>query len=792
MIRNYLKVAARTLWRDKGVTAINLVGLTIGFACCLLIGLYVYEELSYDNFHEDAERIVFVGSESAHGGRSQPTPYPLAGALQSDLPIVEQTVRVLWPGSGEVSVDGQSFVEEEGVYHVEASFFEVFSFPLRRGDPQTVLREPNTAVVTPEFAERHFPGADPVGKTFHSRRYGKHEYRIVGVAESREHSYLDFNALLSFSTLDYARTQADMWGARMFLTFAELQEGATPAQFNAQAEAVADQHLSGDNEMTFFAQPISGLYLSDLISVEGFRGDWGYIYLFLTIAGIILLLACVNYINLMTARASRRSREVGVRRTVGAGRGQVAGQFLLESGLLAGGAFVLGLGLARLALPSFNALFGTELAFGGKILSVLPLLAGAALGVGILAGSYPALYLSGFRPTAVLRGSTSEGSGGARFRKGLVVFQFTIAVALLVCTGVVYQQLQYAQEKDLGFEGEQVVILDTPRGQGEAFRNEVRAHSSVVSASLAESVPGRFNLRLGRFAGTVASAPGVGDDKTIRFRPAAVDSTYVETLGLEIVAGRPFDPARKADQTQAHILNETAARALGWTPEEAVGKRFDLDGELDGTVIGVVKDFHTASLREPIRPVVLQLHPIEGMSAGKQLAVRLAAGAIPEGLEHIRSQWDRFSEDPFEYHFLDATFADMYETERRLGRVFGFFAGLAILIACLGLFGLAAYAVERRRREVAIRKVLGATARSIVVLLSKDFLTLVVGAFVVAAPVAYLAMRRWLQDFAYHVEIGSWIFISALGTALFIALATVSTQALRAAWTDPATAIRQE
>lgn len=792
MLRNYLKVAARTLWREKGITTINLVGLTIGFACSVLIGLYVYEELSYDNFHEDANRIVFVGTQDIDGSPANAgmaTPYPLASALKTDLPFIVETVRVLWPSSGEVSVNGQSFAEEGGVFHVERSFFEVFSFPLLRGDPQTVLREPNTAVVTPEFADKHFPGQDPIGKTFYSRRYGEYEYRVVGVAESRENSYLDFNVLLSFSTLDYAQSHADSWRARMFVTFAKLSEGATLAQFNERTDAVAQQHLGSDRDETYFAQPIPGLYLSELVSVEGFRGDWGYVYLFSTIALIILLLACVNYANLMTARAARRSREVGVRRTVGAGRDQVAGQFLLESGLLAGGALLLGVGLARLALPSFNTLFGTNLAFGNEVISVLPLLAGVALGVGLLAGSYPALYLSGFRPTAVLRGSAPEGTKGARIRKGLVVLQFAIAVALLACTGIVYQQLQYTQEKDLGFKGERVAVMDVPQGQGKAYRDEVRAHSSVVSASLAQAVPGQFGLTLTLSAGSVSPQSGVDEDEYIQFHPTEVDTSYVETLGLEILAGRDFDPERSSDEQRGHLINVTAARALGWTPKEAVGKPFELNN-VDGTVTGVVRDFHTASLREPIRPVVIQLKPDE--TTNERLAVRLAPGSIREGLKHVRSQWDRFSEDPFEYRFLDETFAEMYETERRLGRVFGLFAGLAILIACLGLFGLATYAAERRRKEIAIRKVLGATARSVVALLSKDFLVLVLLASVFAAPAAYFAMHHWLQNFAYRIEIGPWVFVVPLGTALFIAVVTVSTQALRAAWTDPATAIRQE
>ena len=790
MIRNYLKVAGRALWREKSYAAINLFGLAVGFACCLLIAGFVAEELSYDNFHEDAEQIVFVGSGGV-GERGRPTPYPLGTVLKSDLPIVEEVVRILWPGDGEVSADGQSFAEEEGVFHVGASFFEVFSFPLLRGSPKAVLQEPNTAVVTPEFAEKHFPGEDPIGKTFYARRYGEHEYRVTGVAESRENSYLDFNVLLSFSTTDYAESHGDSWSAYMFLTFAKLQDGIAPEEFEKRMGAAAEPHLPEDREPTFFAQPITGLYLSDLVSAEGFRGDWRYVYLFGTIAAIILLLACINYANLMTARASRRAREVGVRRTVGAGRGQLAGQFLLESVLLTAVAFALGLGLAWAVLPAFNTVFGLALAFG-EILGLLPLLIAVALITGLLAGSYPALYLSGFRPTAVLRGAAGEEAGGARLRKGLVVVQFAIAVALLICTGVVYQQLRYAQEKDLGFEGEQVVVVNKPVDQEVAFQHEVAGHPSVASTSLAEAVPGRFGLTIGERAGNVTPDPGVDSEKGIGFRPAEVDTNYVETLGLRIIAGRDFEPNRASDKVEAHLLNETAARALDWAPEEAVGKTFDLDGTLDGTVIGVVEDFHTASLREPIPPVVLQLHDVRRAGASKQLVVRLSGDAIEEGLDHIREQWNRMSADPFTYEFISQRFAEMYETERRLGRVFALFAGLAIFVACLGLFGLAAYAAERRRREVAIRKVLGATARSLVALLSKDFLVLVGLASVLAAPVAYVGMRRWLEDFAYRIEIGPWTFAGAVAAAALIALLAVSSQALRVAWTDPATAIRQE
>jgi putative ABC transport system permease protein len=364
-------------------------------------------------------------------------------------------------------------------------------------------------------------------------------------------------------------------------------------------------------------------------------------------------------------------------------------------------------------------------------------------------------------------------------------------VALLICTGVVYQQLQYTQAKDLGFEGEQVVVAEVPRGQGDAFRERVLGDASVVSASLAESVPGQFSLTMNAEAGQVTPGANVEDDTAIRFRPAVADTNYVETLGLEIIAGRDVDPQRASDRQEAHLLNETAAEALGWTPEGAVGQPFSLNGD-PGRVVGVVRDFHTASLREPIQPVVIQFSPLGRMSAGKKLAVRFAGGSVAAGMEHLRAQWKQFTADSFEYAFLDERFAAMYEAERRLGRVFALFAGIAIAVACLGLFGLAAYAAERRRKEIAIRKVLGATARSVVALLSTDFLRLVALALVVAAPAAYVLMQRWLEDFAYRIDIGPGVFVLAIVATLAVALATVSAQALRAAWTDPATAIRQE
>ena len=530
-----------------------------------------------------------------------------------------------------------------------------------------------------------------------------------------------------------------------------------------------------------------------MVSADGFRGEWRYIYIFGTVALIILLLACVNYTNLMTARATGRSKEVGVRRTVGAGRRQVATQFLIESALLAGAAFVVAVALAGLGLPGFNRLFDTEIALTATVGPLVGGLAFIAVLTGLLAGAYPALYLSTIDPSAALRGGRTSGGSGGLLRKGLVIFQFGLATALIICTALVYQQLNYALTADLGFEDEQVVYTPVPAERGDPYREAVSNHGSVVSASIAQTLPGDFRGQYVQEASSFSPEAEVGEDVSIQLRPATIDYNYLETLGLELVAGRDFSRAFPADEHEAAILNETAAREMGWTPEEAIGKSFSASGEdsHEGRVIGVVRDFHTGSFREEIAPIVLVMYTTP-IGASEQLAMRVAPNRIQAARDHVEAQWAQFSDEPVELSFLDDDFTAMYETEERLGRVFTLFTALALLIACMGLFALAAYAVQRRTKEVGIRKVLGATVQSVVALLSTDFLKLVLIGFVVAVPVAYLVMQRWLQDFAYRIDIGVLPFFVAAVLATTVAAATVSTQALRAAWTDPAIALRDE
>ena len=614
------------------------------------------------------------------------------------------------------------------------------------------------------------------------------------MAQSRKNSFLDFGAVLSLSTLDYAESHGDQWKMSMFLTFAVLEDGVSEAQFDAQFDAqalqVAKAHLGEDTKRIFFAQPMTGLYLSDLVTVEGFRGERRYLYLFGAVALFILLLACVNYVNLSTGRSAQRAKEVGVRRTVGAGRAQVARQFLGESVLMSLLAFVVAVGMARAALPVFNHFFDKELALFGGSGAFFLLLLGAAVGVGLLAGAYPALYLSAFQPTEVLRGSTPRIGRGARLRKGLVVVQFAVAVALLAATAVVFQQLRYTQQKDLGFQKEQVITLDgLPERADEALRREVLAHPAVRSASIANAAPGRFGLTLSLKPETISSQARA-QEAAISFKPAVVDTSFIETLGLRVAAGRTFSGERPSDQ-RAFLLNEAFADRMGWTPEEVLGKTLDLNGT-SGEVIGVVENFHIASLREEIDPVVMSLSEFEGVSSFPILAVRFQPGQAKAVLDHLEATWAKFSDEPLDYTFLDDAFAEMYHTERRLGQVFTAFAVIAVLIACLGLFGLAAFAAEARTKEIGVRKVLGASAAGIVVLLSKDFLKLVGIAFVLAAPLAYLAMQRWLEDFAYRINLGPGVFLLAGAAALSIALATVSYQAFNAARANPTDALRSE
>jgi len=798
MLRNYFTTAWRALRRQAGYATINVFGLAVGMASCLLIGLYVGDELSYDTFHTRADRIYVMGSENDFFGRSIATAYPVAATLEADLPVVERTVRTASRGGSTVRRAEDGFEDERDVLLADAAFFQVFDFPLVRGDRSSALAAPDAAVITQSMARDAFGGEDPMGQPLTvTLRDSTHTLTVRGVAaDVPENSTIQFDLVAPTRLLEADRRDPEGWGLMMYTTYALLERPLPADTLAAEAERAAAMRLSdADREPpSFFSIRLPELYLSDQYSTEGFRGQQRYLYIFGSVALFILLIAAINYVNLVTAKGQQRAKEVGVRKTMGAGRGQLARQFLSESVLVSGAALVLALALSALAMPVFNGSFGTELSLldGGSG----PLLAGltaAMLGIGVLAGAYPAFVLSRFRPVRVLRGASGTTTGGGGWlRRGLVVLQFALSAALIVGTIVVHQQLDFMQTKNLGFDGEQVVVVNLPRNgmtaSSEAAKREMQQHPSVRRITLASATPGHSGVRIGQEPSSIAPAANT-DREVFTYSPIHADFDFVETFGLRLVAGRAFHRDRGED-TENYILNETAVRELGWTPEEAVGQAFGGGSGDRGRVIGVVADFHLASLREPIMPVTISIGAPRGSG---RIAVKLAGDGIRADMDHVRSTMAALAPSAeMEYQFLDDEFDAMYRSEERLSRIFTAFAGIAILIACLGLLGLAAYAAQQRTKEIGIRKALGASVASIIGLLSKEFAALVLVALAVGMPVAYWAMQRWLEDFAFRTDVSGWTFVLTIGLALAIAGISVSMHALSAAYTDPATALRNE
>jgi len=799
MLRNYIKIAWRNLTQHKSYTLINILGLAVGMACCVLISLYIKEELSYDTFHEKADRIVAVGVEGGFFGRTLSSPYPLADALVDEIPEVEQAVRIDGTGTLNLSRDGQSFtVIEEGKY-AESAFFDVFSFNLVAGNEQNALSAPNSIVLSQTNSRHLFGDENPIGQSLYwQKRDTLISLEVTGIVEDEpRNSSIGYDALISFDTMEQDRLDPTAWTSFYLATYAVLQSPENLHSLPAKLDTLGNRHYE-DRESTastrsFFSIPLTEYHLSEETRDEGFTGNRTYVYLFGSVALFILLIAGVNYVNLATARASMRSKEVGVRKTLGALRKQVAGQFIGESVILTVAAYILGSLIALEVLPFFNRLFGTSLVWYSNIEFLLWLVL-AAITIGIVAGLYPSLYLSRFTPSQVLRSQQGGRASDSLLRKGLVVSQFAIALVLIIGSLIVYQQLQYTQTKDLGFKGDQVVMVDLPNreawNQREVLRNNLAQYAGIEKLSISMGAPGAFNIRMANNPDTLAPGNQVEQEEPIVFAPAVVDYNFLELLDINLVAGRSFSRDRGSDAERAYILNEKGAEMLGWTPEEAVGKSFGAGG---GEIIGVVENFHISSLHDDIEGVYLQLHASNSFYSGGLLLAKLEADQISRALDYIESEVTKFSpHTAFSYEFLDDKFDAMYRTEQRFGKVVGLFTMIAIIIACLGLYGLAAFSAERRTKEIGIRKVLGATVSNIVALLSRDFVKLVILGFVVATPIAWYGMNQWLADFAYRIEIGPGIFALAGGAALVIAMLTVSWQSIRAATANPVDSLRSE
>jgi putative ABC transport system permease protein len=793
MIRQNMRVAARQVRRRKGYAFITVSGLALSVAACLLILHFVQDEWAFDRFHERGDRIYRLVSEDGFPAVG----WPYARILEEDFPEVEAVVTMRgWP-SPTIHHEGRRYYEQ--VRYADSRFFEVFDFPLIEGAAGTALSDPYTIVLSERLADRLYGSSDAIGKVLNIGN--DLDVVVTGVAKVPRQSHIQFDAMLSMATLrelmgpsNFDQQVESGWFNVNLITYVLVQPGTNGEALaakvrNLPSERVGDQLSSMGLSLELGLEPLHSVYLrSPLGSAIGPSGDVSRVYLLSIVGAFILLLAGVNFVNLTTARSLERAREVGVRRAVGSSRAALVVQFLTESSVIGLAAVVLGVSIACVALPFFG-----ELADRTYALSDLasPRMAGALLGlvflIGIVGGLYPALALSGFRPADVLRGTLSTGPHAEYLRRGLVVVQFGISCVLLIGTLVVLAQLRYMQSQHPGFDSEQILIVDVQRTserQRAVLKEILAAHSAVRNVAAAYAVPGQAGWR-----GQHAYPESLPDGQNIALEYMPVDHDYVATLGLEIVAGRDFDPDIAADAQQGVLINETAARAAGWTsPADAVGKRFTSggSGKPEGTVIGVVRDHHHHGLQERIQPIMYGINPGNlGL-----LAIRVDTDQARSLIAYIERHWqEALAEHPLEYVFLNEAFARQYGEERRLGSVFGTFAFLAVVIGCLGLFGLAASSARRRRRELGIRKVLGASVARLVSLLSADYLILVIAAFVLSAPVGYWLATRWLEGFAYRISLNPGLFLAAGLIAFLVACATVAGQAWRAATADPVQAI---
>lgn len=797
MLSNYLKIALRSLWKNRVYSGINVVGLAVGLAACLLITLYVADELSYDRYHERADRIYRVVHRATwEGGRMNlaPTSAPYAPTLKQTYPEIEQVVRILPEGGGVIQY-GTAKVEAEDIAFADQNLFQVFSYSFLYGDPNTALSKPQSIVLTQTLAARLFGNAaSALGKTVLFENNFPNVVTGV-ISDMPANSHARFSGLRSFST-----GFTSGWQEFNLHTYLLLREGADPNKVETKFPAFFERYIKpemGNVDYAMSLQPLTSIHLHSNLDYElSPNGSYRTVSVFAIIAGLILLLAGINYINLATARSAIRLREVGVRKAVGSGRGQLAGLFLTETSLLTVLATTLGAGLAYVLMPFFNQLTGKELSMWrfGTGYSLL-ILAGFAVVTGLLSGTYPALFLSGSRTVAALRGQMGSQSATIAFRKPLVTFQFAITVALIAASGIIYQQLRFAMNKSLGFNKDQVLTFhlhdDETRTKVPVIKAKLLQSPLIEGIAAASNPIGTNNLGGG---GYYFEIDGKMTTSSKIVHSIMVDGDFLKTMEIGLVQGRSFSDAIPADRYNAILVNETLVKELGW--KDPIGKRVkfyidDKGTQAERRVVGVVKDFHTHSLQHKIEPLALQMPP----SADEQdnVYVKIRAGQAEAALALIQKTYEQFEPGGvFDYQFLDQNFARQYAREQNQNNLLLIFTALAIFIACLGLFGLVTFTAEQRTKEIGVRKVLGASVASIVTLLSKDFLKLVLVAIVIASPLAWWAMSHWLEGFAYRVNLEWWVFAAAGTLAILIALLTVSFQSVKAALMNPVKSLRSE
>ncbi len=800
MIRNYIKLAFRNLVKHKLFSFINISGVAIGLTCFFLLALYVKDELSYDRYNENADRIYRLsrtflskdGTVSLQLGHAAP---PFGPLIKQDFPEVEEVVRTLETG-GLFKYKEKAF-NEENVFVAEPNIFKVFTINVLAGNKNNALENPFSIMFSKPMAEKYFGTENPIGKIL--RLDNQLTYTVTGVFEPLPaQSHFHPNFLVSFSTLNDNRIYGaeglrSNWGNNSFSTYLLLRKNydankivkAFPAFQNRNIEPKASTYSVLD------LTKLTDIHLySHLDSEIEANGDIQYVYLFSAIAFFILVIACINYMNLATATSATRAKEVGMRKVIGAARGQLVYQFLSESILLVSIAVIIAMFMVLLCLPAFNGFTQKQLTIDSLLDPYFAsMIFGIALFTGLVAGSYPAFFMTSFEPIGVLKGKIGASLKNGMLRQTLVVVQFAIAVVLIISTAVVYSQMKYVKNFKLGYSKDQMVLLGMPDDSTfdfEGVRQRLKENSNILEVGRSSRIPS--SRLLDSWNAFVMKGDSMAPTD-ITIKSLSVDEDFIPTYQIEMAAGRNFSRNFSTDMTNAFVLNETAVNVLGWkNAADAIGNRF-MYGEIQGQIIGVTKDYHFESLHQKVAPIVMFNQP----GRLQRVSVHIAGDDVTGAMEHIATIWNKeFPNKPFEYEFLDQRFGKLYATEQTQQTLFSIFAGIAIFISCLGLLGLSMFMAELRTKEIGVRKVLGASVGSLVSLLSKDFLKLVIISIIIASPIAWFGMQVWLEDFAYHTEIHWWVFLLAGVLSIGIALLTVSYQSIKTAMMNPVKSLRSE
>lgn len=804
MFKNYIKIAWRNIKKDKLFTAIKIGGFAVGIAACLLIALFIKNELGYDTHYKNKDRLYRVVMQGMMNGEQLKSVHfqlPFAETLASTFPEIQKAGKINTSelfGAGRRALRAEGTTQnnfEEGFIYADQPVFDLLELELEQGNPQNLLVNPGSIVLTASKAAKYFPDGNAVGKTVFLDDNSSRPYTVTGIIreDSSKKSHMDFDFLLAIEDTNMS------WSNNNYFTYVLLDDNVDVSSLEKKMHSILDdfvipayrERMRGENFMEvlqtleYKLQPIGDIHLkSDLKMGDGLKhGDIRFVWLFAAIAGFVLLLAVINFINLSTAKSANRAKEVGLKKTVGAFRSDLVSQFLTESIIFSIISFVIGVLLAWGLLPTFNSIAAKSIVMPWGTWWFLPIIGVAALIIGIIAGLYPAFYLSAFKPVNVLKGSLSTGSKSGKLRSGLVVFQFTTSVVLIIGTLIIYKQMNFILDKKLGFNKEQVLVIkgtNLLKNNTESFKERLLESSNVKSVTISDYLPIEGTKRNGNTFGLIGNE---GQEISVPAQVWRVDHDYIQTLGLQVKNGRGFSEEFASDSS-AIVINSSMAKELGF--DNPIGKRIN-NGE-DWTIIGVLEDFHYKNLKEEITPVSLVIGNSPSM-----VAVKLNKGETTRAIHAIEAIWqDYVPQQAFEYTFLDQEFAQMHDDVQRMGKIFNSFALFAILVACLGLFALSAFLVEQRKKEISIRMVLGAPFKSIYQLLTFDFVKLILISILIATPIGWYLMSRWLEDFAYRINISWWVFLLSGLLALGVAFLTVSYQAIKAGLVNPAKSLRAE